>query len=264
MEPNERIAFYDNNPSAKEELLNWFKLNDNNNIKGLRCMALRPEDRRYRYAYRNINSKYAYALTPLTEELFNKTVRFARTVEFFPWIFDEGILKCMRKANVNEHRIGITMVIDIDAPDKNEDDKSIGRQDLLQEDCKYLEIMDNVLGVFKDELNKVDLWNESKMTFTGNGINIVLSPYYDNMIELMKYANGVKGLIKDVTKMVKYPFVHAKLPGWNSNFKPPKTFHFERNRLTLEIPDINRKLDLDWLIQQSNPYNDKVYVQCIQ
>ena len=256
MEPNERLTFYENNPSSKEELLSWFKLE-----KGFRCMALRPEDSRYRYVYRNIKSKYAYALTPLTEELFNDTVKFARTVEFLPWIFDEGVLKCMRKSNVNEHRIGITMVIDIDAPDKNEEDKSIGRQNLLQEDGKYLEIMDNVLGVFKDELNKVDLWNESKMTFTGNGINIVFSPYYDKMEELIKYVNGVKGLIKDVTKMTKYPFVHAKMPGWNANFKPPKTFHFSHNRLTLEIPDINRKLDLDWLVEYSNPYNDKVYVQ---
>jgi hypothetical protein len=253
---SKRSKFYDNNPSVKKWLLDWFDINGD----GLRCMAMRP-DKIYKYAYRNVRSQYAYALTPLTEELFDNAVTFARTIEFFPWIFDIGVTKCMRKIDVNNHRIGITPVIDIDAPDLDKNKKSLGRYDLLDESGKYLEIMNNVVGVFKDELDKVDLWDGSKMTFTGNGINILLPQYYDSFDKLLEYIDGINGLIQDVSEIAEYSFVHSKRPGWNANYKPPGTFHFDNNRLTLEIPDKNKKLDLDWLIEYSNPYNNKIYSQ---
>lgn len=257
---SQRIKFYEDNPSVKKELLDWFKLNGNGNGNGLRCMALRP-DSKYRYVYRNIKSEYAYALTPLTEELFDNTVTFARTVEFMPWILNTGVLKCMRKRDVDNYKIGITFVIDIDAPDLDENNKSLGRYNILDESGKYIDTMNNVIGVFKDELVKVDLWDRNRMTFTGNGINIVLPQYNDNIVELFKYTDGLKGLIKDACEIAKYPFVHSKRPGWNSNYKPPGTFHFDNNRLTLEILDKNKELNLDWLVEHSNPFNDKIYKQ---
>lgn len=262
MDGSERLNFYENNPSVKKGLLDWFKLNGNGNGNGLRCMAMRP-DIKYKYVYRNIKSEYAYALTPLTEELFDNTVTFARTVEFLPWILDIGILKCMRKRDVDRYKIGITFVIDIDAPDIDVNAKSIGRYDILDESGKYIEQINNVIGVFKDELIKVgdDLWNENRMTFTGNGINIILPPYYDSIEELFKYTDGLKGLVKDACEIAKYPFVHSKRPGWNSNYKPPGTFHFDNNRLTLEVPDKDKELNLEWLVEHSNPYNDMIYRQ---
>lgn len=258
MNANDKIKFYQNNPSVKKELLDWFKL-DEKNGNGLRCMAMRP-DIKYKYVYRNVKSQYAYALTPLTEELFDNTVTFARTIEFLPWIFDIEVMKCMRKRDVNNYRIGITFVIDIDAPDIDINAKSIGRHNLLDESGKYIELIDNVVGVFKDELVKVDLWDGNRITFTGNGINIILLPYYDNIGELFKYTDGLKGLVKDVCEITEYPSVHSKRPGWNSNYKPPGTFHFDNNRLTLEISK-DKELNLDWLVEHSDPFNDKIYKQ---
>lgn len=260
MNGNERLKFYQNNPSVKKGLLDWFKLGDNG--EGLRCMALRP-DSKYRYVYRNIKSEYAYALTPLTEELFDNTVTFARTIEFLPWILDTGVLKCMRKRDVDKYKIGITFVIDIDAPDLDENNKSLGRYNLLDESGKHIDTMNKVIGIFKDELIKVDLWNGNKMTFTGNGANIVLPQYNDSIAELFKYTDGLKGLVKDTCEIAKYSFVHSKRPGWNSNYKPPGTFHFDNNRLTLEISK-DKELNLDWLVEHSNPYNERIYIQDTQ
>lgn len=255
MDANERLKFYETNPSVKKELLDWFKLDGD----CIRCMAMRPEDRKYKYVYRNIKSQYAYALTPLTEELFNNSVTFSRTIEFLPWVFDTEVMKCMSKMDVDSYIAGITFVVDIDAPDINENSKSLGRFDLLDESGKYTEMMDNVIGVFKDELVKVDLWDGIRLPFTGNGINMVFPLYIDNYDELLKYVYGLIGVIKDVSKITNYPFVHYKKPGWNSNFKPPGTFHFDNNRLTLEIPDKDKKLDLEWLVEHSNPYNERLY-----
>lgn len=254
MDANERLKFYENNPSVKKELLDWFKLDGD----CLRCMAMRP-DKKYKYVYRNIKSQYAYALTPLTEELFNNSITFARTIEFLSWVFDTEVMKCMSKMDVDSYIAGVTFVVDIDAPDINENNKSLGRFNLLDESGKYTEMMDNVIGIFKDELSKVDLWNNARETFTGNGINIVLYQYLDNIEELFKYVDGLKGLIKDVSKLTNYPFIHYKKPGWSSNFKPPETFHFDNNRLTLEISDKDKKLDLEWLVEHSNPYNERLY-----
>jgi hypothetical protein len=257
MSPKERLEFYKNNPKTKEELLNWFKVSG----YGLRCMALRPEDKKIPYVYRNIFSEYKYALTPLIDDLFNNSVKFARTVEFLPWLFDTCVLKCMRRADVGDYEIGITYVIDIDAPDINEKVKSMGRYDLLYETGEYLDTMNHVIDIFKDELSKVDLWKRNRLTFTGNGINIVFPPYYDSMVELYKYIDGIIGLIQDVIEITGYNFMHYKRPGWSSNFKPPGTFHFSNNRLTLEINDINKKLNLEWLTENSNPFNDRIYKQ---
>lgn len=260
MNASEKIKFYENNPFVKKELLDWFKLDEKGNGSGIRCMAMRP-DTKYKYVYRNIKSQYAYALTPLTEELFNNTVTFARTIEFLPWIFDIDVTKCMRKRDVGNYIIGITFVIDIDAPDLDENNKSLGRYNILDDNGKYMDIINNVIGIFKDELVKVDLWKDNRVTFTGNGANIVLPQYNDSITELFKYTDGLKGLVKDACEIAKYPFVHSKRPGWNSNYKPPGTFHFDNNRLTLEIPDKNKELKLDWLVEYSNPYNEKIYVQ---
>lgn len=256
MTTEERIYFYKHNPMVAKEMIDWCKLDSvGGKRNGMRCVALRPDNEKYSYVYRDIRSVYGYALSGLNEGNFVNRVKFARTIEFLPYIFDIGITQCMRKADVLKYIIGVTYVIDIDSPDIDENDKSKGRFDLL--DFELIDYMNDVVGHFKDELIDVGEWNNCRKTFTGNGVNIILGSYYDNGIEISKFINGMIGLVKDVREMTNCS-VHVKKPGWNSNYKIPGTFHFTNNKLVSEI-DKNKDLNLDELIKKSNPYNTEVY-----
>ena len=259
MNGTERQAFYKKNTNVMRQLLDFFNLKD-----GYRCMAMRPFDLDIQYVYRDAFSEYNYALRPLMSANFLNSVGYARTIEFMPYIFDEGIFQNNRKVDVENHVIGITLVIDIDSHDvdpkiRDKDgkiaykgDKSRGRIDILSHQ-KYIDEMNNIVDEFRYELSKIG-FDIDKIIFSGNGVSIMLENYYnDDFQKILQVQDGLNA-IKNIVKRKTGCEVHLKRYGWNSNFKPPGTFHFNNFRLTLEID----KLDMDYLVKHSDPFS-KVY-----
>jgi hypothetical protein len=245
---DERERFYKRNPDLITELLNFFKLPGG----GLRCIAIRPFDRGIKYVYRNNLSQYNYALQSLNKYNFVNTVRYARTIEFLPYIFDDGVLQNNRKQDIMDHAIGVTPIIDLDSYDIDILDKSKGRIDILS-DQKYIDEMNNTIDIFRDELRSVDQKIKQNI-FTGNGFNIIGEDYYDDDIKgIYAVVDGLNGIKQDVQEKTGCE-VHLKRFGWNSNLKPPDTFHFDNHRLTLALR-ADKKLDLDWLVEHSDPFS---------
>lgn len=255
----ERLEFYENNLSLVREMLDWFKIDG----EGMRCVAIRPDNVKYPYVYRDNRSKYAYALRSLREDNFVDIVGFARTLEFITYIFDKEVMKCMRKGDVENYIIGTTAVIDIDTPDIDENDSKKGRYDLLDESGKWIEYINMVLGEFKDKLNDVGEWDNCKLVDTGNGANVVLKGYYGSTREIYEFftgdedGDGLLGLMADVKKITGCN-IHLKKPGWQFNNKVPNTLHFHNNRIVLEM-EKNKEWKLDDLVERSNPFNEKIY-----
>ena len=245
---NDRLLFYKRNPDLITGMLNFFKLE-----KGLRCVVLRPFDEDIPYVYHNSLSRYNYALQPLTTRNFANSVWYSRTIQFLSFIMSHTVFENNRKADIYDHVIGITPIIEIDSDDIDIDKKSKGRVDVLS-DQKYIDDFDNIIGVFRDKLTELDEKIE-QIIFTGNGFQILLEDYYDDDIqEIFELRDAVVNVEKYVREKTDCN-VHAKRYGWSGNFKPPYTFHFNNNRLTLPLqPD--KKIDLDYLVRYSNPRSE--------
>lgn len=260
---NRIIEFYNKNLKLKKELLDFFKVDsaDDNGlgIEGLRAVAMRPYSKKRIYVYRNRWSAYGYALRTLEEGNFDEIVGYAKTIQYLPFIFDKDkITKNQNITGIRDCIIGIGYVIDIDMPHIDDSDATKGRLEMLTLDG--IEYMKRVIGVFKDELNEVDEWNDCVLIFSGNGIQIKLEDFYGTKEKTEKFEEKMIELKRDVEHIIECHSHSNTSYGWNANMKPPSTFHFDNNLLSLYLDKTKKDfgLDLKYLLIYSNPWS-KIY-----
>lgn len=232
----ERIQFYRERPAFKKAMVKFMDVEE-----GIRCIAMRPDPKispKIPYVYKNVH-KPGYALRTLDNDNFNEIVGYARTVQYLTYIYDEDIQNCKSMAEIYSHIIGLTPVIDIDAPDIDPLDASKGRYDIMLPENKIY--FGQILG-FINKLEEVLIEQDElfKIMFSGNGFQFMLDNYYPetshDLADINNFREKILELIDDVVQMTKYEFVHTKKYNWNNNMKIPYTFHFDiPNRLTRPI-----------------------------
>lgn len=231
---NERVIFYRDNPKLKKEMIDFMHIEE-----GIRCLAMRPDpnisDRPYVYKDPN-KDKEEYNLRTLTNDNFYEVVKYARTLQYLTYIYDEDVQNCKHKFDLESHIIGLTPVIDIDSERIDPEDSTKGRYDImLQENKKYF---GNIVGFINKMEEKLIEYDEPfKVMFSGNGFQLILDNYYPDIPydieDINNFRDKIIDLIDDVCQMTNYEFVDTKKYTWNNNMKLPHTFHFNiPNRLS--------------------------------
>jgi hypothetical protein len=239
-----------NNKDVTDFILSFFELE---NKKGARCRVWTKEleDGKQILARYGRNQK----LISLGKENIMKQLFEGHTTYFYEFIFDSsGIGNAFTKMQKKKQIIGISPVMDIDAPSiyENEGTKNeyvIGRESMFD----YIDDFNNTIGIIENELKEVEIeWN---MSSSGNGIYIIGKPFYsENQEEIYKYADKFVEIIDDVNHVKENKLeIHDNAKAWSYYYKIPFSFHVNRQRIS--IPLRKGKLDEQWLDKMTDIRN---------
>lgn len=238
-------SFYKTKSSMVDFIVKFFQVKE-----GLRCrVRLDPfltkdgKPRYIKYDPSNISGyggKYKYPLQTITHDNIEDELIRGKTLFFFEYIFDEDVTKCNSTAEVKDHIIGITPVMDVDSPhvipEQRHPDGRKKRIDILS---KYgIPVMDNFerIRIFiKPILEDSNIWKDMRMMCSGNGMYFIFPDLYGTQYELLQYYDSVSALIDDTNTELGREYIDAGSISWYKFFKVPYTFHNDYNRLSIPI-----------------------------
>lgn len=237
-----RAIFYKENPKTKDFILKFFKVEH-----GLRCRVRHPFGEVYPIYRDNSRSvayggKYGYPLTDINEGNIEYELKNAATEHFLYYLFDEGIRECNSKAEIADHIIGLTCVMDVDSPYINTHSKEKVRYNVLgNKGERVMKMFDQLKGVAKKELVEVGYWDDTRVMFSGNGFYLIMPDFYGTKEEIAEHMNGFVGLEKFVNGVCRkeYGFTQdlcdERTIPWNRYCKIPFSFHAKYNRISMPL-----------------------------
>ena len=252
-------AFYSKRPNIVKFILDFFKLK-----KGIRCRArLEPLPNKngkqhytrydtslydWTYGKGTKENRYKYPLCTINRRNIEEELIKAKTLFFYECIFSKDATRCNSTDELIDCIIGITPVMDIDSPhiypiERFPDGRKKRIDTLSVSGIPVMEKFDEIRLIAKEELEKVEMWDDVRMMHSGNGMYIILPDFYGSIEEIDEYVHAVNLLINDINIDVKQSLIET-LPvpvSWSKFFKIPFTFHNDYPRLSIPI-DKNAKV----------------------
>lgn len=231
---------------TKDFICNFFKLDH-----GVRC---RVRTRKSRPAYKNdrLMRRYGYPLTDINEKNYAWEFRNECTQHFFMYIFDEGIRKCQSKAEIADHIIGVTLLMDIDSPHLHHQ-TSMRHDTLGYQKDSIMAKFELIHQLAKKELDEAGLWDDTRMMWSGNGFYVILPDFYGDKEEIREHCHNFVTLEHwiNIETGFSEPLVDQRHIGWNRYHKIPLTRHqYYPDRFSVTINkenDVSNIFDItDW------------------
>jgi len=238
-------SFYKDKSSMVDFIVNFFQVKE-----GLRCrVRLDPfltKDGKPRYikydpdTISGYGGKYKYPLQTITHDNIEDELIRGKTLFFFEYIFDEDVTKCNSTAEVKDHIIGITPVMDVDsqhvAPVQRHPDGRKKRIDILSKDgIPVMNNFERIRTFIKPILEDNGIWKDTRMMCSGNGMYFIFPDMYGDKDELLEYYYAVQTLINDTNAELDLNYIDAGSISWYKFFKSPFTFHNDYPRLSIPI-----------------------------
>lgn len=219
--------------NTRDFIIDFFTLED-----GVRCRVRHPHSKSGPQ-YKNDRSmrSYGYALTDINEHNYDWEFRNACTQHFLMYIFDEGIRKCQSKAEIADHIIGVTPVMDVDSPHLHH--QTSMRYDALgHRTDSVLRKFELIHQLVKKELDDSGLWEDTRMMWSGNGFYIILPDFIGDKEEIREHCHNFVTLEHwiNIETGFSEPLVDQRHIGWNRYVKIPLTRHsFYPDRFSVPI-----------------------------
>jgi len=242
-----RIDFYQNSKSL-EFIKNYFDVK-----KGIRLVACHNKNGE---TIRNINDYQTLQLRPLTLPDYT-TGKYNILKDFWcvhslMYTFDNKMADWMKikdhTITLENNRVGINAVIDLDTPDDPESDKA-----------KRLTFFDHIQQ-FNNTINIIDKkldeeCQDYNLMFSGNGIYFILNGYYgDNLLTYRdNFVNTIDNLKENGLDDKLKVHIDNKSAAWSVYTKIPFTFHTSKDRISIPLP--KGEIDGRWLNEVSNSNN---------
>lgn len=255
----EIIEFYKRNPEVVKFILDFFKLKKGK--KGVRSRVIHNmREGRAPVIYCEYGK---ICFTDINENNFWKQMSIPGTVHFREWAYDETVRKVdSRKIEgyeFEEYRIGISVVLDIDAPTvvfNGQEVKVPFFEDIYFDDFQMAK------RIVEKELDEMRL--EYNCLFSGNGIYLIIESEYpkdtDDMFRPgmtnylnyfwdVLYVSKIRTNIVDINRILEENGVLCSIDprwkAWSVYHKIPFTYHGSKDRLS--IPLSRGDMDKDWM-----------------
>lgn len=235
-----RFILY-NNSEAVDFILRFFNVGKDKGGTRCRVWTKDLENGRQIIARYGKNQK----LVSLGEENIMKQLFEGHTTYFYEFIFDiEGIKHAFTKNQKKKQVIGVSCVMDIDAPNIfSETEGIIGRKNMFD----FVDSFDSVLEIVDSEMNEVGI--DYKISSSGNGIYIIAEPFYsDSVNEVYLFADKFSEMINDINHLKgSNPVdIHDNAKAWSYYYKCPMSFHVSKQRLSIPLRK-GGEIDWDWM-----------------
>ena len=249
------MKYYEHHPHMMKSILRFFNIEH-----GFRARVMfhrkKEEDgsystvRLYHPLRPNSYQQYGYPLTDINTSNFRHELSYAMTQHFMWDILDDDARKAddIEEFRQAKHVIGFTPVLDIDSPDK-----IIGGREIAKTNPKVLEMFEFIRNAAKAELVDVDLWEDTRLMWSGNGYYIIFPDFYGSLKEIMQVDNTLADIREDLNDMVDHKFgddfplngdiidgktginITTNTRNWNRFTKIPYTFHGKLNEISYPI-----------------------------
>lgn len=236
-----RFILY-NEPKTIDFILKFF---DMENKQAARCRVWTKE----RVGEEPIIARYGrnQKLISLAKENIMKQLFECHTTYFYEFLFDkEGISSSITKNQKKKQIVGVSPVMDIDAPSifENEGTKNevvVGRESMFG----YIDDFNSTIELIDSELKEVGM--DYKVSGSGNGVYIIGEPFYsEKEEEIYQYVDKFTELINDINNVKENKLeIHDNAKAWSFYYKIPFTFHVNRQRIS--IPLNKGKLNGEWM-----------------
>ena len=249
------MEYYQQHPYMMKRILRFFNIE-----RGFRPRVMfrrkKEEDgsysiiRLYHPLKPNSYQDYGYPLTDINTSNFGHELSYAMTQHFMWDILDEDARKAddIEEFRQAKHIIGFTPVLDIDSPDK-----IIGEREIARTNPKVLEMFEFIRKNVREELIEFDIWEDTRLMWSGNGYYIIFPDFYGSKREIMEVDNTLADIREDLNDTVNQKFGDDFLTGdgiidgktgvnitnntrnWNRFTKIPYTFHARLNEVSFPL-----------------------------
>lgn len=277
------VDFYMKDPDVKKFILDFFKLK-NKEKEGKRGGGVRSR------TIHNMRDGWAPYIYGMPKEMgicftdINKTnfwfqMGMPGTMHFREWIYDDIVKICdpgkTEGYEFEEYRIGISLVLDIDAPTVIVSEtgyagygtSGAGGVSVTEKKVDFFD------EIYFDDFNRAKILVEKEVEelgldfncmFSGNGVYLILESIYPKKIEELRtmgkideinnywdvmYASCIKINIFDINIILEEEGILCRLDerwkAWSLYHKSPWTYHGKLDRLS--IPIERGKMDRDWM-----------------
>jgi len=280
------IDFYKKNPEVVKFILDFFKLKKGK--KGVRSRVVHNmREGRVPIIY----CQYGLiCFTDINRENLWRLTREVGTIHFREWAYDEIVRKVDRSKiegyEFEEHRMGVSVVLDIDAPTFITGNKEV-KVDFfgIENGNDYFDDFQKAKRIIEKELDELGL--EYNCLFSGNGIYLIIeSDYPKKLDELLadtyinktmntdevskinefwdvEYVSKIRANIVDINRILYENGVLCSIDprwkAWSVYHKIPFTYHGSKDRLS--IPICKGDMNKEWMDYVTNLDNlDKINV----
>jgi len=264
--PYKRLVLYADK-EVTDFIQDFFKIR-----KGLRC-RVRHNNRKTPFYWEDYNDgkSMRFNLVTIDESNIYPELKYG-TSHFYQHIFDKDVLtkpdeeveillkrynisrtdipkrKPFVKQVIESHYAGMTIVIDIDSPQINEE--TTDRTNFF--DDKVIEYFNEATRLFAREFD--DFGIRYNCEFSGNGFYFILESYYpdEHGKDIRSYQYTIQEICRDVDNWLEeknIPIrIKQKIEGWNRYNKHPFTFHDRLNRISIPLGKEHiGNIDVRWL-----------------
>lgn len=255
------VKFYESDKKTQEFILDFFKLKRKNNKgqSGVRSRVIHNKvgkDSPIIYC-----APKRICLTDINRNNFWQQMNIAGELHFRECIYDDEVRNIDVENHefgwdLEDHRIGISICLDIDAPTEVIGEKEV-KVNIF--DKAHFEDINKGKCIIENEIEEMD--KDFNSMITGNGINVILESDYPDILEKLegdaesinnfwdvKYATDIRILVEDINLILEEKGIKCRIDdrwkAWSVYHKAPFTHWYQRR---FSVPVCKGEMDYDFV-----------------